>query len=1344
MKIIHYADVQVKNREKNLYLPYLNTLKQIENHIETEKAEIVIIPGDFWEYATPTDSERKLIYNHFSRLLNIITLKEIVIIAGNHDLLKERKETETTIGNNPINVFVDLLRNLDAEQSAKIIYANKSKIYPSVFSDKIQYIAYSLEDNMQFEEELNIDSNKLPICLFHGMLKEYVDSVKLPLRKDVYEKLMSVELFPQNSFIPSGDIHIDLRFDGLDGQLFIYPGSTTQHTHNEGSFVKICDEIEIQKAADDKSIKLYELNDSLEKFTIEDIKISSLSLNHTVSYITLELDNKVSFDILKIIIAEFFEKFEKADWNQTFIKIKSFNAFLKYELEIKTIIYDFFHSIKAKQPSIAFEYDKMTTNIAGVNNKVIQEILNEKEVENNVNPSEENVLGDIDSLILSDVHLHKLFGSVLDTSLKNIEDSDISNQELSADIRALFEKELSLLNINSKRYNIELESIETNGFMALKENVIPLNIPGITRILGTNGIGKTTLYNMLRWGITGEVFPGMSKASAMKNNLIIFNKHKFDVDVVSVITKMHVNNLKVVLTRTAERKWKNNATDEQKISLKWKNFVSTIDRTFKVEITTAEGIVKTFIGDKAESSVLLWFGETLDNILFMNQSKLENLLYSASSKLNELVLNFVGVDYIDKLENNLDNVKTELSEVKKPIKAKDALEMDITDAKIAIKRIENEMVEQIENLEKLSQDVKEEKTSENRINTELIAIGNIPNEIAKQTKEKTDLENFLNTFEQKEKLVKIPFNEIKPILDSVEIKRLEYDVTITSEGITDAQKVISEKKELNRLLLQDELELIVNDAKYEIGVKLNIEENKKLQTLSAKKTSFEKVTNYLDETIEKFKTKQETVEKQFLTDQLLFQTNEETIEKNLNSISSGFCEKCKRPFEESFDLHKTQLEANNLELIEINKTLVPKIAENKILLDKIKAYIVQYNKYRDLSISNYDSILDIELLQKPCEVVFNEITDCNVSMLRIEIAITELKESLSLWDLSTKIQYGDFSLNEKIDNFKLKEFCFKYRINLDLIKNAENNIVEYRKTIIENDYSINLIIKKHNIALENYQLLLDRNIKGNEAVDTENEKISIHNNSQLIKQSEYDKIKLSINKLEVNSLPKYLEKLAELEVVKGKLDNFSIESQERNDAINANKISLERNKTKKELSISEYNTFLLYQKNNLIWKIYSKLIKTSFKEIIFEYYRTFLNSTLNTLLQDVDFKLFWNEESELYHIGYKNGVCTYQPVQQSSGMETCFLALALVYTIHTLNVKNTISHMFIDEISGTLNDGKDLSYDAKNYKEILVQLLNKFTNKSIFIIDHSIENLFQTVTYEVKTDERGSIFEKID
>ena len=106
----------------------------------------------------------------------------------------------------------------------------------------------------------------------------------------------------------------------------------------------------------------------------------------------------------------------------------------------------------------------------------------------------------------------------------------------------------------------------------------------------------------------------------------------------------------------------------------------------------------------------------------------------------------------------------------------------------------------------------------------------------------------------------------------------------------------------------------------------------------------------------------------------------------------------------------------------------------------------------------------------------------------------------------------------------------------------------------------------------------------------------------------------------------------------------------------------------------------------------------------------------------------------------ENGNIVYRPVLLSSGMQNAFLGLSLVYAIHELNIKNNISHIFIDEISGQLNSGKELSNkeDVINYQSELSNLLSKFKNKSIFIIDHVIENLFETMSYEVVKSSDGS------
>jgi hypothetical protein len=135
------------------------------------------------------------------------------------------------------------------------------------------------------------------------------------------------------------------------------------------------------------------------------------------------------------------------------------------------------------------------------------------------------------------------------------------------------------------------------------------------------------------------------------------------------------------------------------------------------------------------------------------------------------------------------------------------------------------------------------------------------------------------------------------------------------------------------------------------------------------------------------------------------------------------------------------------------------------------------------------------------------------------------------------------------------------------------------------------------------------------------------------------------------------------------------------------------------------------------------------------------------LLNELNFKLYWHENGELYYYQVKKGEEIYRPVQLVSGMQTCFLGLALIYAIHVLNVKNNISHLFIDEISGQLNSGKELvksDEEIVDYQEKLLLLLSKFTTKNIFIVDHVIKQMWETVKYQVNFSDKGSIYEVIE
>lgn len=1404
-KIIHYADVQVKNREKNLFKVYNSTLKEIEKIIKTNEYPIVIISGDLFEYAIPNDSERKLINNHLSRLLKIQTLKELVLIAGNHDLIKEKKQIDHMSSFNPLSIFNDMLEELDSNKHNKLIYIKESKIYQSKVDENINYIGYSLEDNENIDLT-NLDSSKTNLCIYHGMIKEYVDYANIPLRKDMYNELRSIETFPENTFILAGDIHESLIFDGLNFQKFYYPGSTTQHTHKEGNYYSVSEDIK-NKIAEKKYLNLYDFSEK---------SFSRIELNNPIEYNTVELDYRIPADI---IINNLNNLDIRIGSEKTYLKIKSSNIFITIEKQI----FEFFHN-KFGIKNIEFENSKFVnqTNLSS-NNKIIDKIIEEKNLTKTNFTSDIISNENIDDLILNENQLKKLFESVLDTIIEKTKNEfdEFTLDEIKNDIISLFVGELNLsTSFASKRYNIELLSVETNGFMALCANVINLTIPGIVRIIGTNGIGKTTLYNMLRWVFTGDVFDGMSKSSLIKNNLIVFDKNKPENDFVFVKLHTKVNGQKITLTRSVTRKWKNLVTDTQKMSISWKEYVTTVDREFHIDLINESGESKRFSGDVAEKAIKTWIGKSVENILFLNQVKIEKILSLNSDKLNELILDFIGVDYLQKLEANLDTVKSNLSKTK-PKRNSEDIKNAIIDNKIFIKKIEDKILEQEKAVETKNIELTEDRDKLQSINEELINIGNIPQlienidskiktidtELLVSIPEKKPLIEFLSVkpelSEEKINDFSSKINENKKLINVINEKTESIDLNIEKniENIeTNIKKIIDDlnsKKEKYNKTIENNLLEIKETYKHifnECELKTTTYQNKIIEIGYEIKEYFKPISEYVETKLEAFQNKK--IEK--ITDNANLLTENKQLEElntNIqNQISSGICSYCGSNIKKNdktdaeWETEKTNLNnsiAQNYNKIYSNMLI---LNENLLLLEKIKKYIETFNTLKiqvfDLNIVVFEnelifkqfenvkqSIIDTELFKESFENdlvlylnfmgkfqnnfeffktselfvdEFKQISDYideNVSIKKehidtCQIIIDEFNECL-------KIKHNDYSCEKYFDKESWKDLSAlivndkEYKASIKKLTIRNNELIEENTILSQN---IDDIKTEYTESLEAYQKEYEDNVKENSLIEKNNQAVDIKilNNLKLeIEKSELIAEKTALNDKSIIFNNKSIEKSELIKLIDTK-NNELIDIKKIFDELNFNLIKFQNQKDSLD---KEYNEYIEYIKNSVIWKIYSNLIKNSFKEIVFEYYRNFLNNTLNYLLENVNFKLFWNNDSELIHLSTDNNKITYQPVQQSSGMETCFLGLSLIYTMHLLNVKNSISHLFIDEISGTLNSGNGLSYEAQNYKELLVLLLAKFTTKSIFIIDHSIDsNLFETASYEVKKGQNGSIY----
>lgn len=1346
-RITHTADLQVKDRDINLSKSSISTLTEIEKYVENSKSNIHIISGDLFEYPTPNESERKMIYNHISKLCKIPSLTEIIVISGNHDLEKTGKQIDSQIGHTPLNVYNELSKIINFN---KFRLFDKTGMYNSEYDHRIVYTAYALEDkenwdklNESVKEENIVNEKIFNISLFHDMLLDYVEYDNIPLRYDQKAKLKSLDFFVPNTIVMAGDIHKTLVFEDEENKKkFIYPGSPIQHTFGEGNYYDVGKDVS-KKYAQNRLLTQYEVD--LDNFNdISDVKIYNIELGSTVHYNTIILDHKTPWEVLKINL----EHLElPAGKDLTLVKIKSVNTFVTKEAEI----YDIIHKQLNGDFKIMFDYEKFVQVTDDTNNKVIESIIDEKTKELSENSSIEHTKEDIlslntslDDLLLNEEQLGKLFGNVLEQAidkLSNVFDSTITEDTISDDVKQMFAFELSkVIDNDSSRFNIELKSVETNGFMLLGETKLPLDSKGIVRILGTNAVGKTTLFKLLRWIIDGTIDENMSSNTVVKNNLLVFNKKLPDNNKVYGCLILDVNGTEVTIERELNRVWKKDVEDIHKLDLnKMQQNVAKLDRSFKVSFISKAGEEKILEGDNAQNNVSLWFGNTLNTILFLNQHKIESILKTSPDKLNEMILKYIGVDYLDKLEAGLDNVKLELMSIPKPKKKLDQIHEEIVDAKINVKNQQKLIDELNTNKDTASENLKNMNIKQQVRQKQLVEYGNIPalidtteesinnnkdeltyivskNLVKKQTK-KVEIQSpkksdDIDIFEKQANDIQLNINSIE---QSVVKKQSEIS-DAWSETITDCNNKITELTDKNSDI-QSKVDKL-KQAKSKIF-------DDKLEQLNEKKNSLIVETNNLSNSIDN---KQTTI-KELIS----------KIDRLNNSLNDDICPQCgtvlvdKNKLEERKNLINDEI----LTIKENIKTLKSEITDNQEL--KVK---------NDDKLKLIDEYID-KLKQRNIEIITNEETRIKIQKIDDKLLKFDVDLKFNDFQITTYIKYKsheDIDLTDQRIEESVLEFISEqnkmYTIYDETLQTFRNEIKKLSGGRDDLRDKAKNLQEKYNSEVESYNETLNN-------VNKWNERIIEHNNS--IEELINKKIELlTLLNIETSKLNEYKAKLDGYNVLKSEIENsqsliddltVDIENNGKNlllcvdklNAFNNVKLALEK----------EEQDYIEYNKNNIIWKIYSSLIKNNFKHVVFDYYRVYLNNTLNYLLSDVNFKLYWNYNSDLTMVSIDNGITSYQSVHSSSGMEISFLGLSLIYMMHILNVKNTVSGLFIDEISGTLNKGTDLKYEAANYQELFVKMLSKFKDKTIFLIDHNIEGTLGEISYIVVPDGKTSKYEQM-
>lgn len=1313
LNIGHYADIQAKVRSKDLTLSFRKSLNSIVNIINLQRLDVVVIAGDIFEYDEPNDIERELIYHHIIDVLKIPSVKELVIMLGNHDYNKHQTS-------NPISILEMVINEIDDNKTlkSKINYLQKSVSTPSIINNDLVWLPYSLEDKsiswkMLYKDILFSDDNKMYIGVFHDILLEYVDDKKLPVRNK--SRLMQRSDFLCD-YIFAGDIH-----ELWDCNGFHYPGSTLERNHGEGAYIIFGGNKNVTEL---KAPGKYILSHNVDVANKKIISTNKHLISNDLKYHTIDLSTTSTVDgkLIEFVVDNYFNSIIGTN---NIIKIKLSSENQKHRTNLIT------------QCSGFTDYEIEIQDIKSIVNNNNIDLVN----------------GQLDDYVLSQDKIVELFK----LGLAAVDDGTTVFRDVKEDVINMFAGNLDMIFDAEKSYNIELLNISTNGFQILGQNSVNLDIFGLTRIKGSNKVGKTTMYLMMNFLRYGKVYNQLKNNTKKYNNSLVFNNKLPDNNHVNVTLNSRINGLDVKISRDVYRTWKETATKAEKLLKNNLNYVSSLKQKLTVEIFDKEtGDVKHKIeDDKAEVLLNRWFGDSVNNLLIIDDVKLKNLLNLPTDKLEKLLLDYIGNNFIETMIQGLPIIKDKLLS-DKPTKSDKVLNDEIANYELNINnlRLSNKQIIDINNesvikLDKYNDD-KDVK------NNELVNIGNVPMKIA-------DIQKVIDKY-----------NNIIDNHQAVEYKKLPEKPTTVApvtpnygNGLTFNEK----KKQINDAITKFRDETTALTAKNativnDLHTNINTTSTKLLNSITNTTNEYKQnkliESNGIKDKINEHQywllLKTKIDETKVLYDGEVFNKNETNrqvsdIDKEIsileNEISSGVCGACNQTLQ---DVDEESIRNKKLKLVTLKTNRTNTVNDITRLDVLINDYNTTINNLQ--SIYNDKKIVSVDGID---ENVFNELNTLNndLTVKTNEINKLNAKPFNELMEFVCPVEYKQHvTINQYIDELLNFNKTNDYTVMCDLL---QEKFVDH-KINTEKINNNNATIDKLNNAITHIDDINNKYVddvtKYNEINSTYNTDLAnVNEANRLIteKNKSYEEAKLlitqplvDIKRLQTNDLLTYNEITEKIKYLNDNIVEVNKLIDDNKQLINTN----ENNINIMEEKISENkDALVVYNQWNIrktTYKYYELMIKSVLGKSIFNYYRNSINFKFNELLENVNFDLEWNVDGNLYKIEYNNqtGEKHYTNVIGASGMETCFLGLSLIYSISELNQKHRLSHIFIDEISGKLNSGEDNNneQDKTNYQEMLLLLLNKFNNSKIFIVDHVIKNMYESQNYDVVNINNQSYF----
>jgi DNA repair exonuclease SbcCD ATPase subunit len=215
----------------------------------------------------------------------------------------------------------------------------------------------------------------------------------------------------------------------------------------------------------------------------------------------------------------------------------------------------------------------------------------------------------------------------------------------------------------------------------------------------------------------------------------------------------------------------------------------------------------------------------------------------------------------------------------------------------------------------------------------------------------------------------------------------------------------------------------------------------------------------------------------------------------------------------------------------------------------------------------------------------------------------------------------------------------------------------------------------------------------------------------------------------------------QIDLLKLNIETFDAKQSSTNQSISKLNIANAGLEAKKQSYIDIIDEIKQYENANNVWKIFQHTISNKgLNKYVFDTVAMQINSELNALLDGLNYRIYFDlQDNYTLKMIDLLGYASVRNLYTIGGMETTLGALSLVAIIKSKTIKNNGDFLFIDEITGKLNNGEDTKGTESTNKDYQYEFFNILTKLSkttnICIIDHVLSiDWFKGIINVVKYD----------